>query len=197
VIKMQFQNLFTLSPVSILFWVFCIGFIAMIIFMGYIYRYGGIGTAVMYYQRGNTLRMYRATEDEKGVHFGDKSFSKVVLQKDEEGKVKLDKEGNPVPELGEDGKYKIAAQPSVMWRRFKPYRIFYAQEGYPTVIPWDRDTPITDVTASDLNALSRGAFAQGLAKHLLKSAGVGLWMFAFIWLFGLITGLFVFPLVFP
>jgi hypothetical protein len=181
---MQF-NIFTLHPTSILFWVFCIGFIVMIMFIGYIYRYGGIGTAVLYYQKGNTLRMYRAQEDEKSVGFGDKAFSKVVL----------DSQGDP--ETGEDGKYKVAAQPAVMWRRFKPYRIFYAQEGYPTILPFDRNTPITDVTASDLNALSRGAFAQGLAKHLLKSASMSIWMFLFIFLFGLVCGLFFFPLVFP
>lgn len=182
---MQFQTLLTLNPISILFWTFCIGFIACIIFLGYIYRYGGIGTAILYYERGGTVRIYRADEDEKSVSFSDKSFSKVVL----------DTEGNP--ETGEDGKYKVAAQPSVMWRRFKPYRIFYAQEGYPTVLPWDRDTPITDVTASDLNALSRGAFAQGLAKHLLKSASIGLAMFVFIFLFGLTVGLLVAPFVIP
>lgn len=178
-------NIFSLDPVSILFWTFCIGFIACIIFLAYIYRYGGIGTAVLYYERGGTVRMYRADEDEKSVSFGDKAFSKVVL------------DHNGDPETGEDGKYKVAARPAVMWRRFKPYRVFYAQEGYPTVIHWDRDTPITDVTASDLNALSRGAFAQGLAKHLLKSASIGLAMFVFIWLFGLVTGLLIHPFVIP
>lgn len=182
---MQFWSLLELSPVSIVFWVFCIGFIVMIGFLGYIYRYGGIGTAIEYYQKGGTIRIYRAVEDEKSVSFGDKSFSKVVL----------DKQGNP--ELDATGNYKVAANPAVMWRRFKPYRLFYAQEGYPTVIPWDRDVPVTDVTASDLNALSRGAFAQGLAKHLLKSAQASIWLMVFVFLFGLVLGLFVFPLVFP
>lgn len=182
---MQFEFLLTLSPVSILFWVFCIGFIVMIIFLAYIYRYGGVGTAILYFQKGGTVRIYRAVEDEKSVGFGDKAFSKVVLDK----KTKE-------PEKDKKGEYKTAAEPAVMWRRFKPYRVYYAQEGYPTVIPWDRKVPVTDVTASDLNALSRGAFAQGLAKHLLKSASISIWMFTFIFLFGLVLGLFLFPLVF-
>lgn len=168
----------------------------MLIFLAYIYRYGGVGTAIMYYQHGGTVKIYRADEDEKSVSFGDKSFSKVVLAKDEQGEPQKDEQGEFIPEKDPKGKYQTAAEPAVMWRRFKPYRVFYCQEGFPTVLPWSRDAPITDVTASDINALSRGAFAQGLAKHLLKSADVSLWLWFFAFLFGLTVGIIVFPFIF-
>lgn len=195
---MQFEILFGLSPISIVFWVFCIGFIVLLAFVLYIYRYGGIGTAVQYYEKGGTMHIYRAKETEKSVTFGDKTFSKVVLKMDAEGHILIDEETNePVPELDSAGKYQMVARPAVMWRRFKPYRVFYCQEGYPTILDWDRRVPVTDVTATDLNALSEGAFATGLAKHLLKSADVSFYMWLFVFLFGLVFGLFVYPLVIP
>ena len=65
------------------------------------------------------------------------------------------------------------------------------------IIPFLREAKIADVTADDLNALSRGQFAKGLAAHLLKAAKISLAMSVFIFLFGLITGLFFYPIIFP
>ena len=194
---MQFELLLTLHPLSILFWVILAGFAILLVFVLYIVKYGGIGVAAQIYYRGGVVKQYRCIEDEKSIHFKGMTFSKVII--DQKGKPVplLDKDGKPIKDEEGRLRYKPAAQPATMWKRIRPYRVFRCQEGYPTVLSWEADAPITEVTAQDLNMLSRGAMAQGLGRILMQAAKQVWWILVIMLLFGLTIGLLIHPMVFP
>lgn len=117
----------------------------------YLIRFTGIGTALFYVSKGNTLRIFSADEDEKVISAGGRK--KYTFSKISEGK--------------------HAAQPIIYHKRFRPRRAFLAIEGHPTIISWSVFTkkayPLPKFTAQDLNSIVDGVIAKGLAKALITA----------------------------
>jgi len=152
---MQYGNLF----LDILLAQLSIGLIPMIVIITtiavllfivvYLLRYAGIGTALFYVSKGNTLKIFTAEETERTVSASKKlTFSKVS-----------------------EGKH--AGEPLVYQKRFRPRRAFLAVEGHPTVISWKvltkKDYNLPKFTAEDLSNIVDGTLAKGLAKALIQA----------------------------
>jgi len=151
--------------------------IVLTVIVIYLLRFAGIGTALFYLSKGNTLKIYSATETEKLISAGGVlSFSKLS-----------------------EGKH--AASPVIYQRRFRPRRAFLAIEGHPTIIDWriltQKDYNLPKFTSEDLDKIVDGTLAKGLAKALIqavKSDWVKIIMGFIIGLFFMST---IYPFVFP
>ncbi len=145
----------------------------MAIIIVYLLRYAGIGTALFYVSKGNTLRILTANEDEKTVS----ATKKLTFSKISEGK--------------------HSAEPLVYQKRFRPRRAFLAVEGHPTVISWEvltkKDYNLPKFTAQDLSHIVDGAIAKGLAKALIQAIKSD-WVKIFM---GFLIGFFFMGLIYP
>ena len=143
------------------------------IFIVYLLRFAGIGTALFYVAKGNTLKIFKADETERTVSAGKKlTFSKVS-----------------------EGKH--AAAPVMYIRRFRPRRAFLAVEGHPTIVDWrfilKKDYNLPKFTAEDLSNIVDGTIAKGLAKALIQAVKSD-WVKIFM---GFLIGFFFMGLIYP
>lgn len=120
-------------------------FIILIVLM----RYGGIGTYCAMVRRGGVIRIYKAHETDKSIVVrGVGEWAKAILHKGEKEAINI-------------------AEPVMYMRYLRPRRLFLVQEGYPTVIPWFRETPILPVTAEDLSMLGKDKIAKALVNAFI------------------------------
>lgn len=151
--------------------------VVLVILVIYLLRFAGIGTALFYVSKGNTLKIFTAKESEKYVS----ATKKLTFSKISEGK--------------------HAAEPIVYQRKFRPRRAFLAIEGHPTIVSWSvftkRDYNLPKFTAEDLSSIVDASIAKGLAKALItavKSDWVKILMGFLIGLFFMAT---IYPFIFP
>jgi len=157
--------------------VMILSIVVLICLVIYLLKFAGIGTALFYISRGNTLKIFSAKETEKYVRASKTlAFSKIS-----------------------DGEH--AATPLVYQRKFRPRRAFLAFEGHPTIVSWnifkDENYKLPEFTAEDLSNIVDGTIAKGLAKALItaiKSDWVKILMGFLIGLFFMAT---IYPFIFP
>jgi len=151
--------------------------IVLAIIIIYFLKYAGIGTALFYISKGNTLKIFSANESEKLVSASKKlTFAKVS-----------------------EGKH--AAEPLIYQKRFRPRRAFLAIEGHNTVVSWNvltkKDFNLPKFTAEDLSNIVDGVIAKGLAKALIQAVKSD-WVKIIM---GVLIGFFlmgvVYPFIFP